>query len=99
MPQAAQVNPIVNLVPLILIFVVFYFLLIRPQKTREKEHQKMVNSLNKNDEVVTSSGIYGTILNVKDRTVILRIDDNVKIEIEKSCVAYLKKIQDSNQGA
>jgi len=92
MPQGQQaVNPIINLFPLILIFVIFYFLLIRPQKTKEKEHQKMISSLNKNDEIVTSSGIHGTIVNVKDKTVILRIDDNVKIEIEKNCVTYKKK--------
>jgi len=97
MPQAQQaVNPIINLFPLILIFVIFYFLLIRPQKTKEKEHQKMIANLNKNDEVVTSSGIHGTIVNVKDKTVILRIDENVKIEIEKNCVAYIKKPQGSS---
>jgi preprotein translocase subunit YajC len=50
----------------------------------------MLGSLNKNDEVVTSSGIHGTIVNVKDKTVTLRVDDNVKIEVEKSCVAYKK---------
>ena len=93
MPQTQASNPIINLFPLILIFVIFYFLLIRPQKAREKEHQKMLSNLNKNDEVVTSSGIHGTIVNVKDKTVILRIDDNVKIEIDKNCVAYIKKPQ------
>lgn len=91
MQQTPAVSPIVNLFPLILIFIIFYFLLIRPQKTKEKEHRQMLSNLNKNDEVVTSGGIHGTIVNVKDKTVILRIDDNVKIEIEKSCIAYLKK--------
>ena len=90
-PQA--VNPLINLMPLILIFIIFYFLIIRPQKTKEKEHQKVLSGLNKNDEVVTSSGIHGTIVNVKDKTLILRIDDNVKIEIEKNCVSYIKKRQ------
>jgi len=97
MPQGQQaVNPLVNLFPLILIFVIFYFMLIRPQQTKEKEHQKMITNLNKNDEVVTSSGIHGTIVNVKDKTIILRIDDNVKIEIEKNCIAY-KKVQGANK--
>ncbi|OGX39604.1 MAG: preprotein translocase subunit YajC [Omnitrophica WOR_2 bacterium RIFCSPLOWO2_01_FULL_41_12] len=92
MPQSAQaVNPIVNLLPLIFIFVIFYFLLIRPQKSKEKERQKMIANLNKNDEIVTSSGIHGTIVNVKEKTVILRIDDNVKIEIENNAIAYIKK--------
>ena len=94
MPQA--VNPLVNLFPLILIFIIFYFLLIRPQKEKEKQHKKMLAALNKNEDVVTTGGIHGTIVNVKDKTVILRIDENVKIEIEKNCVAY-KKTQGANQ--
>lgn len=88
-PQAA--SPIMNLVPLLLIFVIFYFMLIRPQRKKEKEQQKMLKGLNKNDEVVTLSGIHGTIVNVKDKTITLRIDDNVKIELERNCVAYVKK--------
>ena len=91
MPQAPAVNPFANLLPLVFIFIIFYFLLIRPQKSKEKEHQKMLKELDKNDEVVTSSGIHGTIVNIKDKTLILRIDDNVKIEVEKNCIAYKKK--------
>jgi preprotein translocase subunit YajC len=56
----------------------------------------MLNSINKNDEVVTTGGIHGTIVNIKDKTVILRIDENVKVELEKSCIAYIKKTQGSN---
>jgi len=99
MPQAQTVSPIINLVPLILIFAVFYFLLIRPQKKQEKEHKNMLSSLKKNDEVVTSSGIHGTIVNIKDKTVTLRIDDNVKVEMEKNSIAYTKNTQNANQGA
>ncbi|MDD3987937.1 MAG: preprotein translocase subunit YajC [Candidatus Omnitrophica bacterium] len=88
-PQAA--NPILNLLPLVLIFVIFYFMLIRPQKQKEKDHQKMLSNMAKNDEVVTGSGIHGTIINVKEKTVILRIDENVKIEIEKNSIAFIKK--------
>lgn len=91
MPQAAHVNPGINLLPLILIFLVFYFLVIRPQKTKEKEHQRMLANLNKNDDVVTSGGIHATVVNVKEKTLVLRIDDNVKMEVEKSCIAYVKK--------
>ncbi len=93
MSQPQAVNPIVNLFPLILIFVVFYFLLIRPQKKQEKEHRKMLNNLDKNDEVVTSGGIHGTIVNVKDQTLTLRIDDNVKIEIDKGFISRVKNKQ------
>lgn len=98
MPQTPTINPLINLLPLLSIFIIFYFLLIRPQKTKEKERQKMLTNLSKNDEVVTSSGIHGTIVNVKDKTVILRVDENVKLEIEKSCITYKKKTQGSNQG-
>lgn len=91
MPQQTAVNPLVQLLPLALIFIIFYFLLIRPQKQREKEHQKMLQGINKNDEVVTSGGIHGTVVNVKDKTLTLRIDENVKMEIEKSNIAYIKK--------
>ena len=91
MPQSSAANPLVQLFPLALIFIIFYFLLIRPQKQKEKEHQKMLEGVNKNDEVVTLGGIHGTIVNVKDKTVSLRIDENVKMEIEKSSIAYIKK--------
>lgn len=89
--QPTPGNPLVNLLPLIAIFIIFYFLLIRPQKISQKEHQKMIQNLNKNDEIVTTGGIHGKIINVKEKTFVLRIDDNVKVEIDKTCVAYLKK--------
>jgi len=90
MPQSSAANPLVQLFPLVLIFVIFYFLLIRPQKQKEKEHQKMLGGINKNDEVVTLGGIHGTVVNVKDKTLILRIDENVKMEVEKNSIAYIK---------
>jgi len=96
MPQAQAPNPIFLFV---ILFAVFYFIVFRPQKKQEKERQKMLNSLNKNDEVVTSSGIHGTIVNIKDKTVILRIDDNVKIEMERNCITYVKKTQAANSGS
>ena len=95
MPQQSAVNPLVQFFPLALIFIVFYFLLIRPQKQKEKQHQKMLEGVSKNDEVVTSGGIHGTIVAVKDKTVTLRIDDNVKMEIEKNSIAYIKKPQNA----
>jgi len=90
MPQTQAVSPLINLLPLFFIFFIFYFLIIRPQKNKEKEHQKMLSGLAKNDEVITSGGIHGVVVNVKDKTVILRIDENVKIEIEKNCIVYVK---------
>ncbi|MEW6075252.1 MAG: preprotein translocase subunit YajC [Candidatus Omnitrophota bacterium] len=91
MPQGPQINPLLNLFPFIFIFFIFYFIVIRPQKQQEKEHKKMLSNLSKNDAVVTSSGIHGVIVNVKDKTVIVRVDENVKMELEKNCIAYVKK--------
>lgn len=88
----AQQPPMLNFfVMMLLIFAVFYFLLIRPQKKQQDEHKKMLASLSKNDEVITSGGIYGTVVNVKDNSVVLKIDDNVKVEVQKSSVSVLKK--------
>jgi len=89
--MGATPNPLMNLMPIILIVVVFYFLLIKPQKKSQQEHKKMIGSLKKNDEVVTSGGIHGTITNVKDLTVTLKVDDNVKIEIQKNSITNMKR--------
>ena len=80
-----------NFLPIILIFAIFYFMLIRPQQKKQKDFEKMLKEVKKNDEVVTNGGIHGTILNVKDDTLTLKIDDNVKIEINKSAIGYVKK--------
>ena len=87
----AASNPIISLMPIILIFVIFYFLLIRPQKKSQETHKNMLSQLKKNDEVITTGGIHGTIVNVKDNTVVLKIDDNVKIEVQKIAIGTLKK--------
>ena len=90
MPQSSAVSPLIQFFPLVLIFIIFYFLLIRPQKQKEKEHQLLLMNIKANDKVVTLGGIHGTVVNVKEKTLILRIDENVKMEIEKNSVAYIK---------
>ena len=84
-------NPIMQLMPIILIFIIFYYLLIKPQKKAQNEHKKMVASLKKNDEVITAGGIHGTIVNVKDHTVTLKVDDNVKVEVQKISISTMKR--------
>ncbi len=84
-------SPIVSLMPLLLMFAIFYFLLIRPQQKKKKDLEKMISELKKNDEVITTGGIHGTIVNTKDKTFIVRIDDNARIEVSKSAVAGVKK--------
>lgn len=80
-------NPIAQFAPLIFIGVIFYFLLIRPQQKQRKEQQKLIEALKTGDKVITASGIHGMISNVKERTVLLKVADNVKIEIDKAAVA------------
>ncbi len=73
------------------LIIIFYFMLIRPQAKQQKKHQEMINNLNKNDEVVTIGGLHGTIINVKEKTFIIRIDDNVKVEVDKNAISYVVK--------
>ena len=69
-----------------LIFLIFYLLVFRPQRQKQNEHKSLLSNLKKNDEVVTASGIHGTVSLVKDKTVVVRVDDNVKIEFDKEAV-------------
>ena len=92
-PQAAapQQNVITSLMPIAIIFIIFYFLLIRPQKKSQQDHAKMLDALQKNDEVITSGGIYGTIVNIQDNIITLRVDDNTRIKVQKGSISKLKK--------
>ncbi len=96
--QPQSVNPIFFIGQFLLIIGVFYFIVIRPQRNEQKKHREMLASLQKNDEVVTASGIHGTVVNVKDKTVIVRIDDNVKVEMEKSSIAAVKRQPQTSEG-
>ncbi|MBI4353516.1 MAG: preprotein translocase subunit YajC [Candidatus Omnitrophica bacterium] len=89
--QGQQPGAFLQFLPLVFLFVVFYFLLIRPQRKRQKEHAQMLAKLEKNHEVITSGGIHGTIVSVNEKTTIVRIADNVKVEVEKSSILQLKK--------
>ena len=68
-------------------FAIFYFILIRPQQKKQKTAQKMIEALKKGDRVMTNGGIFGTVAGFKDANVILKIDDNTKIEVIKNAVA------------
>jgi len=78
-----------QLVPLLLIMVVFWFLLIRPQQKRMKEHRNMVEALKKGDKVITNSGIYGTLIEIKDDFIRVEIADGVRIKMQRDAVAAL----------
>ena len=83
-----------QLLPFAFIFIIFYFLLIRPQQKRQKEHQNLLSNLKTGDKVVTTSGIHGLIANVKDTTFLVKIADNVKIEVDKNAIASVSKSVD-----
>ena len=82
------------LMPMILIFVVFYFLIIRPQQKRAKEHKSMIESLKKGDKIITTGGAYGVIEEVKTNTVIVKIAENVRVKFGKSYIATVRQEDD-----
>ena len=84
-------SPLVQLFPLLLIFGVMYFLMIRPQMNQQKETSRMQSKLKKNDGVGTVGGIHGTVVNVKDGVVTLRVDDNVRFDVDKTGIARVTK--------
>ena len=78
-------------VPLIFIFIIMYFVMIRPQKKRQEQQQNLIGNLKTGDRVVTNAGIHGLISNVKETTVLVKVADNVKIEIDKSAITNVLK--------
>lgn len=78
-----------SIVYIVVLFAILYFLMIRPQQTRQKKHQDMIRRLGVNDEVITIGGIYGTVVKVKEKSVLLRVADNVRIEFSKSAISQI----------
>jgi len=83
-PEGSEANPLMSMLPLLLIVVVFYFFMIRPQMKRQKETRKFRESLAKGDKVVTTGGIYGKIVEVKETVIILEIAKDVQITVDKN---------------
>lgn len=88
-PAAPQDAGLMGFLPLIIIFVIFYFLLLRPQMKRAKEQRKMVEALSKNDEVVTTGGLLGKVIEVEDAFLILEVADGVRVKVQKNAVTAL----------
>lgn len=84
-------NPMVFMV---LMFVMMYFVLIRPQRTRQKQHEELLKNLKVGDHIVTAGGEHGIIASIKDTTVMLKVADNVRIEYDRTAVATVKKSAD-----
>jgi preprotein translocase subunit YajC len=86
-PGQGQGNPLGMLAPMIIIFAIFYFMLIRPQQRKEKERKAMIANVKSGARVMFSGGILGTITNVKETTFVVKIADNVKIEVARGAVS------------
>jgi preprotein translocase subunit YajC len=82
-------NPMSLIFMIIAIFAVMYFLMIRPQQRQKRQHQDMLSQLGKGDKVVTTGGLHGTVAGVKDNSVIIKIADNVKVEVSRSAVSQI----------
>jgi len=83
---AGSANPLMTFLPLILVFVVFYFFMIRPQMKKQKELSNYRNALAKGDKIVTTGGIYGRVIEVKDNVVMMDVGGDVKLKVDKSAV-------------
>ncbi len=86
---AQQADPFGFLLPMIVIFGAFYFLLIRPQQKKQKQHAELVSALKSGDEVITAGGILGEITGVSDHYAVLKISDNTEIKIQKASVSQV----------
>ncbi len=95
--QAAEVNPLMSFLPLILLIFIFYFLLIRPQQKKQRELQKMISALKKGDRIVTIGGIIGEVNSIQDDYIVIRVgeDGSNKMEILKSAVSGLRQSKNS----
>ncbi len=83
----AVANPIMQFLPMILIIVVFYFFMIRPQMKKAKDHKKFVEELKKGDKVVTSAGIHGKIADMNETTFLIEVEGGTKIRFDKSAIS------------
>lgn len=80
---------LVSMAPIAIIFLIFYFLMIRPQNKKQKETEKMIAALKKGDKIVTIGGIHGVVSTTKEQTVIVKVDDNAKMEFSRSAIAQV----------
>ena len=88
--QSSTGSSLLSMAPLAILFVIFYFLLIRPQQKRAKEHKAMLTKIEKGDNVVTSAGIHGRVYAVNEDTIMVEVADNVRIKVSKDAIAVRK---------
>ena len=78
-----------SLLPFLLIILVFYFLILRPQQKRQKDKQKLLDSIKKGDKVVISGGIHGMVEGIEDKTVLVKIAENTKVKVDRSAISAI----------
>lgn len=88
---AQQANPLMSLAPIVVMVVIFYLLLFLPMRRKQKKHQELLNQLTRGDRVITTGGIFGTVVSVDGEIIELRVAENVKIQIARNAVAGLAK--------
>ena len=98
MPEqsVAAPSPLAMVFPIAMVMLIFYFIVFLPQKKERKQRELMLQRLKKNDEVVTSGGLFGTVVNVKPEAVTLRIAENVRVDVERSAIVRLVKSPSQN---
>ena len=89
-PAGGPFSGVMQFLPFVAIIAIFYFLIIRPQNKKQKETQRMLSALKKGDKIVTIGGVHGTIQSVKESSVIVRVDDNTKIEFSRSAISTVQ---------
>ena len=97
---AQQGNPMMQFLPLLIImFAIMYFLIIRPQKQKEKKRKELISNVRKQDKIVTTGGMHGVVTSVKENEVIVRVDDakDVKIKIDKSAITSVSAPRDEKE--
>ena len=97
---APQTSPMMSFLPLLLImFAVMYFLIIRPQKTKEKKRLELISNVRKQDRIVTTGGVHGVVTSVKENEVLIRVDDakDVKLKIDKSAITSVTAPRDEKE--
>ncbi|OJF75595.1 MAG: preprotein translocase subunit YajC [Treponema sp. CETP13] len=85
--QSSQQGMLMTILPFLLIFVIFYFFLIRPQNKKQKQTEKMISAIKKGDKITTIGGIHGVVSSTKEKTIIVKVDDNCKLEFSRTAVA------------
>lgn len=87
--QPTPPNPLMSFIPILAIFAIFYFILIRPQQKQLKEHEKMLQALKKGDKILTTGGLYGVIMGIKGEDLEVKFSETVKLTLARSAVAKL----------